>query len=115
VIPLTRHLDPHLAALLDQLSVDSRPHPNGGPLACDVISVVDAQAAQDALREFHLERWRRPPGEAGPADIRLSDLGELIGALLLHHHGMHAPECIYPLTFSSPGPAAQPAGIDVLG
>ncbi len=115
MIPLTRHLDPHLAALVDQLHVDSRPHPSGGALVCDVITLIDVPAAKDALREYHLERWRRPPGDAGPADVRLSDLGELVGALMLHHLGLHAAESIYPLTFVSPGPAAQPAGIDVLG
>lgn len=115
MIPLARHLNPHLAALLDQFNIDSRPHRGGGALVCDVITVLDSTAAENALREYHLERWRRAPGDAGPLEIRLSDLGELVGALLLHRHGLHVPEAIYPLTFSSPGPSAQPAGIDVLG
>lgn len=115
MIPLTRHLNPHLAALLAQLAVDTRTHPNGGTLVCDVITVTDVDLARAALAAYHAERWNRPPGDAGPVEIRLSDLGELVGALLLHYHQMHAVESIYPLTFSSPGPTAQPAGIDVLG
>lgn len=115
MIPLTRHLNPHLAAFLGQLAVDTRAHPSGGTLVCDVITVVDVDAARAALTAYHTERWNRPPGAAGPVDIRLSDLGELVGALLLHHHQIHVGESIYPLTFSSPGPTAQPAGIDVLG
>jgi hypothetical protein len=115
VIPLVRHLNPHLAALLAQLAIDSRTHPSGGTLVCDVITVTDIDVARAALTAYHAERWNRPPGEAGPVEIRLSDLGELVGALLLHHHQMHVAESIYPLTFSSPGPTAQPAGVDVLG
>jgi hypothetical protein len=115
VIPLARHLNPHLATLLAQFGIDTRAHPNGGTLVCDVITVTDVDLARDALTAYHAERWNRPPGGAGPVDIRLSDLGELVGALSLHHHDVHVVESIYPLTFSSPGPTAQPAGIDVLG
>lgn len=115
MIPLTRHLNPHLAALLRQFSIDTRNHPGGGTLACDVITVDDVDSARTALTAYHAERWQRPPGGAGPSETRLSDLAELVGALLMHHHGMHAPDSIYPLTFTAPGPTAQPAGIDVLG
>jgi hypothetical protein len=115
VIPLTRHLDPHLAALLDQFVIDTRHHPNGGALICDLITVADVNAARAALTGYHLERWNRPAGEAGPATIRLSDLAEITGALLLHHHHVHTADDIYPLTFTSPSPTAQLAGIDVLG
>jgi hypothetical protein len=115
VIPLTRHLTPHLAALVGQLAIDTRSHPNGGTLVCDVITVTDVDIARAALAAYHAERWNRPPGDAGPLEIRLSDVGELVGALMLHHHQMHTADSIYPLTFSSPGPSAQPAGIDVLG
>jgi hypothetical protein len=114
VIPLTRHLDPHLAALVGQLEIDSRLNPTG-TLICDVLTIVDFDAAKAALRAYHKERWNRPTGGAGPADIRLSDLGELIGALMLYHHDVHDAGSIYPLTFVSPGLTAQPAGIDVLG
>ncbi|QYG91164.1 hypothetical protein HC251_01080 [Iamia sp. SCSIO 61187] len=115
MIPLSRHLAPHLAALLAQLDVDTRVSPAGGALICDVVTLADRPAAQEALHQFHLERWRRPVGGSGPANTRLSDLGELVGALLLYHHGLHTPESIYPLTFSASGPAAQPPGLDVLG
>lgn len=84
-------------------------------MVCDVITVTDVDLARAAVSGYHAERWNRPAGGAGPVEIRLSDLGELVGALLLHHHQVHAVESIYPLTFSSPGPSAQPAGIDVLG
>jgi hypothetical protein len=115
VIPLTRHLDPNLKALLDQLDVETRPSPTGGALLCHIITITDIGIAQTALAGYHRERWNRRPGAAGPADIRLSDLGELIGALLLYGYDIHRPDTIYPLTFASPGPTAQPAGIDVLG
>lgn len=115
MIPLTRHLNPHLAAFLDQLAIDTRAHPSGGALLCDVITVIDIDLARAALSGYHVERWNRPPGEAGPVEIRLSDLSELVGALLLHRHQFHNAQSIYPLTFSSPGPTTQPAGLDVLG
>ncbi len=115
MIPLTRHLDPHLETLLGHLAIETRLHPTGGNLICDVITPSDIDAVRDSLRGYHQERWRRPPGGAGPFEIRLSDLGELIGALILKHHHVHLAETIYPLTFMSPGPTAQPPGIDVLG
>jgi hypothetical protein len=115
VIPLARHLDPHLESLLQHLVIETRMHPDGGSLVCDVITPSDVDAVRDALRGYHQERWRRPAGGAGPFEIRLSDLGELIGALLLKHHQVHVADTIYPLTFTSPGPTAQPPGIDVIG
>jgi hypothetical protein len=115
VIPLTRHLDPHLEALLSHLAIETRLNPAGGNLICDIITPIDIDAVGDSLRGYHLERWRRPPGGSGPFEIRLSDLGELMAALVLKHHHFHLAETIYPLTFMSPGPTAQPPGIDVLG
>jgi hypothetical protein len=115
VIPLTRHLDPNLAALLAQFHVDVRTDPNGSSLVCEVVSLVDTAQARDALTAYHQERWRRPAGQAGPSGIRLSDLAELVGALILHAKGLHPAEAIYPLTFSSPALAAQPPGLDVVG
>jgi hypothetical protein len=108
-------LDPYLAALLEQFAVEARANPSDGMLECDVVTFIDAAAARAALKAFHSDRWRRPPDGAGPVGARLSDLGELVGALLLHKAGHHGPESIYPLTFASPGPTAQPAGIDVIG
>lgn len=114
MIPLNRHLSPNLEALLDQFVIDTRTHPTGGELVCDVVALADIAAARSALTGYHAERWNRPPGAAGPCDIRLSDLAELVGALMLYHHGLHDPHDIYPLTFTSPSPTTQLGGIDVM-
>lgn len=115
MIPLIRHLTPNLAALLDEFLVDTRTHPAGGSLSCDVVTIADTDAARSALTAYHRERWNRPRGAAGPSGTRLSDLAELVAALMLHHHRIHDPQDIYPLTFTSPSPSTQLGGIDVIG
>ncbi len=114
MITLDAYLEPDLATLRSALSIDSQVLSAAVPMPCDVISMDNPAIIQNALRSFHADRWGRPQGEAGPATARLSDLAEIVGALVVHAFATPDARVVFPLTFAASGPTAQPPGIDVM-
>lgn len=114
MIPFGRYLG-ELTAVSAAFSIRAvEPTADGEPVV-DILEVVDRAAAITAIRAFHVARWKRPPGECGPAENRRQDLAELLGSIVLMFFGIQDERRVYPLALCSPGLTSDNSGIDVIG